>query len=161
MDQQVESDEELSASSPPDRDSDRPLRPTRKREWRVFGFFKKHYVSVVAWASVTVLVVISYLTGFDREITAGLVLVIGLATQIFGNFFNYLMSLVGLIPVVGPMIVKVVTLPFFFIINALSFIVAFFGLRMGEAKTVASSRLMATTLLIGIIIGYIIGRMVG
>jgi hypothetical protein len=105
-------------------------------------------------------VAISYLTGFDRRVTAGLVLVIGIATQIFGNFFNYLMSLVGLIPVVGPMIVKVVTLPFFFIINALSFIIAFFGLRMGEAKTVASSRLMATTLLIGIIIGYIIGRMV-
>ena len=59
------------------------------------------------------------------------------------------------------MVVKVITIPFFLIINAVSFIVAFFGLRRGEAKAVASSRLVVTTLLTGIVIGYIIGRLVG
>ena len=160
MNHPIETEQDI--SSPETRDLEGTSRPAppRGRIGKVLGFFKRHYIAFIAWSSVVIIVGISYYTGFDKQITAGLIILVGLVTQIFSNFFNYLMGFVGMVPVIGPMIVKIVTLPFFLIINAVSFIVAFFGLRRGEIKAVASSRLVVTTLLIGIVIGYIIGRVV-
>ena len=157
----VKTDEE-STSSPETYDLDKPSLPATPRLLeRVLGFFKRHYLAFTAWSSVAIMVGVSYYTGFDKQITAGIIIIVGLITQIFGNLLNSFLGFLGMIPLIGPMVVKVITLPFFLIINAVSFIVAFFGLRRGEAKAVASSRLVVTTLLTGIVIGYIIGRLVG
>jgi hypothetical protein len=92
--------------------------------------------------------------GLDKNLIGGIVLVFGLITKAFVG----LIGIVSLIPIVGPLIAQVLALPLFWLINALGYIVSIIAIKKGYSKDVLNYRVLTIVMLMGIIIGYILGK---
>ena len=126
------------------------LRP-RFRLWVTL----KPYTRVsLLWAIIISMVALGIWLGIDKKLIGAVVAVFGIATQAFSS----LLVLLGAIPVAGPLIVKVFTLPFFWILNGLGYFLSLFAIRRGYSKDVISYRLMTIVFLFGILCGFIMGK---
>ena len=76
------------------------------------------------------------------------------------NAFIGLTALVGLVPVIGPLIVKVITIPFFWLINSLGYFTSAYAIKKGYGRDIMSHRLITIVLLTGIVLGYILGHLI-
>ena len=80
--------------------------------------------------------------------------------SIFTEVFVGLGVLIGTIPFFGPFVVKVISIPIFWVLNALGYIISAVAIKKGYSTELAKSRVITLALLIGIIIGYITGHIV-
>ena len=94
--------------------------------------------------------------GINQRIVVFITLVLGIFTQIFTG----ITSLIALIPFFGPFILKVISIPIFYILNALGWIVSGVAIKKGYVNELSKSRTVTLALLIGIIIGYILGNLI-
>ena len=76
------------------------------------------------------------------------------------NVFVGLATLVGLVTVIGPLIVKVFTIPFFWLLNGMGYFTSAYAIKKGYGRDIISHRLITIVLLIGIVLGYILGHLV-
>ena len=76
------------------------------------------------------------------------------------NVFFGLTSLIGLVPVIGPLIVKIFTIPFFWLLNGMGYFTSAYAIKKGYGRDIMSHRLITIVLLIGIIAGYILGHLI-
>ncbi len=111
---------------------------------------------VVVWLVIGGFIAVAFVTGLDKRIAALAILVFGLLTQAFAG----LLGLVALVPVVGPLLVKAITLPFFLLVNGLGYLITLLVVRRGGKRDVVKSRILVSSFLIGILVGYIVGRLV-
>ena len=118
-------------------------------------FFGKNRKVIAVLAILMLFVAISQRFGFDKKIVVFVVILFGFITQLF----SVVASWIALIPVIGPPAAHIISLPFFFIVNALAYLVTLLALRKGYTKDVAGSKILVTALLIGIIIGFALGRL--
>ncbi len=121
---------------------------------KVKDFWNAYRKFILIWLVIVLFIIISISLGFDKKIIALVVILTGFLTQAFSG----LIGMIGTIPAIGPMIVKIVTLPFFLLLNALAYLFTFFALRMGLKRDIVRARIISTALLIGIVIGFILGR---
>ena len=119
-------------------------------------YLKKNKYHLLIWTILFSSMVIAITYGVDEKFVVFITLILGLFTQIFSGFG----ALVTAIPLVGPIIIKVFTIPFFWVLNALGYFVSVIAIKKGYKKEVASSRVLTIALLIGIIVGYILGHIV-
>ena len=68
--------------------------------------------------------------GIDKKIVVFVTLLFGVFTQLFTG----LGALIALIPLIGPLIIKVVTIPGFFLLNALGTVVSGIAIKKGYIK---------------------------
>ena len=94
--------------------------------------------------------------GINQRIVVFITLVLGIFTQIFTG----ITSLIALIPFFGPFILKVISIPIFYILNAVGWIVSGIAIKKGYVNELSKSRTVTLALLIGIIIGYILGNLI-
>ena len=94
--------------------------------------------------------------GVNQRIVVLITLVLGIFTQIFSG----ITSLIALIPFFGPFIIKVISIPIFYILNAVGWVVSGIAIKKGYAIELSKSRTVTLALLIGIIIGYILGNFI-
>tara|TARA_B110000438_G_scaffold303431_1_gene364865 strand:- start:2673 stop:3071 length:399 start_codon:yes stop_codon:yes gene_type:complete len=80
--------------------------------------------------------------------------------SIFTEVFVGLGVLIGTIPFLGPFIVKIISIPVFWVLNAMGYIISAIAIKKGYTTELAKSRVITLALLIGIIIGYITGHLV-
>ena len=116
---------------------------------------KKNWKIIFVLLVLLLFIVVAQRIGLDKKITVFIVLILGYMTQLF----TVLVGLIAVIPVIGPPIAAIISLPLIFIVNAIAYMVTFFSLRKGYAKDVLGSRVLVTTLLVGIIIGYALGKL--
>ena len=76
------------------------------------------------------------------------------------NIFVGLTTLIGLIPVIGPLIVKVFTIPFFWLLNGMGYFTSAYAIKKGYGRDIFNHRLITIVLLTGIVMGYILGHLV-
>ena len=86
--------------------------------------------------------------------------IITLLLGYFTNVFVGLTTLVGLVPVIGPLIVKVFTIPFFWLLNGIGYFTSAYAIKKGYGSDIISHRLITLVLLTGIILGYILGHLI-
>ena len=111
---------------------------------------------IVIWVIAGGLIFAASYYGIDKKLIVFTAFIIGVFTEIFAGIG----VLVAAIPVVGPMIVKIVSIPIFWILNALGTLVSGIAIKKGYATELAKGRIMTLALLIGMIIGYIIGNLI-
>ncbi len=121
---------------------------------RMKTFWVAYRKFILIWLIIALFTIVSITLGFDKKIIALVVLLVGFLTQAFGG----LVGMIGAIPTIGPMIVKIVTLPFFLLLNAFAYLFTFFALRMGLKRDIVRARIIVTAFLVGIVIGFILGR---
>ena len=111
---------------------------------------------IVIWMIAGGLIFAASYYGIDKKLIVFTAFIIGVFTEIFAGIG----ILVAAIPVVGPMIIKIVSVPIFWILNALGTLVSGIAIKKGYATELAKGRIMTLALLIGMIIGYIIGNLI-
>lgn len=119
-------------------------------------FFLAFWKTIVVWIIIGVIISVGIHYNVDQTIIGGVVIVFGLITQAFVG----LISIIALVPLVGPIIAKILALPIFWLINALGYFASVVAIKKGYSKDVINYRILTIVLLIGIVIGYIIGKLV-
>ena len=119
-------------------------------------FFKQRWKHILAWALILVIIIIALKMEVDGKIVVFVTLILGFFTQIFAGFG----ALIAMVPWVGPFIIKVFTIPFFWLLNAMGYFVSIIAIKKGYSKQLTRSRVLTVALLFGIIIGYILGHII-
>jgi len=119
-------------------------------------FLNTYGKQIVIWSVITAVIAIALKMGMDQKAVVFGTIVIGVFTQAFAG----LAALIATIPLIGPFIIKVLAIPFFWILNALGYFVGAVAIKKGYRSEFTKSRILTLALLIGIIIGYIIGHLI-
>jgi len=122
--------------------------------WRTF--FYPHRRNLIVWVIIAAFIVVGWGLDLNRELLAAVILVGGLFTQAFA----FVLSLVGAIPVFGPVVVSVLTWPVLFIIKGVTFIMTYFAIRRGYGRDIIRANVLASTFFIGIILGFVLGKVI-
>ena len=119
----------------------------------VFDVLKK---KIFSWLLAVFLFTIAYYYGIDKKVILFFAFVLSVFTEIFVG----LGLIIAVIPFFGPFLIKIISIPIFWILNALGYIVSAIAIKKGYATELAKSRMITLAMLIGIIIGYITGNIV-
>ncbi len=124
-----------------------PKDPSHRKKW-----FRNRFIVlfIAVFAAVT-----AVLLGVDKPLIATVLVVFGLISQLFTG----LVALIGLIPVVGPILVWALSLPFIWIMNGLGYVFTIKFTAEGKGREVLNWRTVTVVFLTGIVIGIIIGRL--
>ena len=92
--------------------------------------------------------------GLDKRVVASGAVVYGILT----SAFTWLVGAIGLIPIIGPLIVKVLSIGVIWLLNAIGYLVSYIAIKRGYSKDVLTYRGLTIALITGIVIGYIVGH---
>ena len=120
------------------------------------SFIKRYKFHIFLWVLIGVAVAVALQYGVDEKIVVFSTLILGIFTQVFAG----LGALIAMIPIIGPILIKVVTIPFFWMINALGHGVSIVAIKKGYSNELVKSRVLTIALLIGIVLGYIMGNLI-
>ncbi len=124
-----------------------------KRVWDFLYTFRK---IILIWVFLTAFVAIGIALGLDKKAVAFLAIILGILSQAFIGLIN----LIALIPVVGPLIAKVLALPIYWILNSLGYFVSVVAIKKGYKKEVLNYRVLTMVFLVGLAVGFVIGQLV-
>ena len=92
----------------------------------------------------------------EPAVIVGSVVVVGLIT----NAFAWLLGIVALVPLIGPLIVKILSIGFIWLLNAVGYLVSFIAIKRGYSQDVLTYRGLTIAVIIGIVIGYVLGKLI-
>ena len=119
-------------------------------------FIKSNPKTILTLSGIGILVYLMLTFNLDVRAIAIITLLLGYITNIFVG----LTTLVGLVPIIGPLIVKVFTIPFFWLLNGMGYFTSAYEIKKGHGRDIVSHRLITITLLTGIVLGYILGHLI-
>ena len=113
--------------------------------------------------AITVLIMISVFYGLtyfgvDKILSTAIVALLGIFMEVARQVFSQAIFIIQSIPYIGPIVAKVIVWPFFITINAVAYLVALTLIRIKGYKQVANARVLTTVFLVGILVGFILGR---
>ena len=120
------------------------------------AIIKRYKFHIFLWVLIGVAVAVALQYGVDEKIVVFSTLVLGIFTQVFAG----LGALIAMVPIIGPILIKVVTIPFFWMINAVGHGVSIVAIKKGYTNELVKSRVLTIALLIGIVLGYIMGNLI-
>lgn len=121
--------------------------------WRFILSFRKLFL---IWLAIIVFVVIGITLGLDSKVVTFIAILFGLISQAFIGLIN----IIALIPVVGPLVAKVLALPIYWVLNALGYFVSVIAIKKGFSKEVLNYRVLTIVFLVGIVVGFIMGKLI-
>ena len=119
-------------------------------------FFKQYKFHLVIWLLIASGIILALQYGIDQKLVVFSTVILGIFTQVFAG----LGALIAMVPIIGPFLVKIITIPFFWLINALGHGVSIVAIRKGYSKELVKSRVLTVAILVGIVIGYIMGNLI-
>jgi len=111
---------------------------------------------VPIWGIIAAFIWLGLHFDIDRQIIAAGVFLIGLLS----NAFAWMLGILTIIPIIGPLIVKILSLGFIWLLNAVGYLVSYVAIRRGYSKDVLTYRGVTVALIVGIVIGYITGKLI-
>jgi len=118
-------------------------------------YYKQHKLLIFIFLASILLIYLSFRFGINKPVTALIVILFGVFSQLFAE----MLAIIALIPIAGPVIVKVISIPVIILLNGIGYIVTFFAFKKGYKMEVAKSKLFTTALLIGVMFGYLLGKL--
>ena len=119
-------------------------------------FFKQYKFHLVLWLLIASGIILALQYGIDQKFVVFSTVILGIFTQVFAG----LGALIAMVPIIGPFLVKIITIPFFWLINALGHGVSIVAIKKGYSKELVKSRVLTIAILVGIVIGYIMGNLI-
>lgn len=119
-------------------------------------FFLAFWKTITVWIAIGIFIAVAVHYKVDNTVIGGAVVVVGIITQAFVGLLN----IIGLVPLVGPIVAKILALPFFWLINALGYFVSIVAIKRGYSKDVVNYRILTVVLLVGIVLGYVLGKVI-
>ena len=121
-----------------------------------FGKFnwKDWRIMLPIFLILAVLVYVGYHYNIDHKVILGSTVLIGLLS----GAFAWLVGIIGLIPTIGPILVKILSIGFIWLLNAVGYLISYIAIKRGYSKDVLAYRGLTIALIVGIVIGYIIAQ---
>jgi hypothetical protein len=121
-----------------------------------FGKFnwKDWRVMLPVFLILAALIYVGYHYQIDHKVILGSTILIGLLS----GAFAWLVGVVGLIPFIGPLLVKILGIGFIWLLNAVGYVISYIAIKRGYSKDVLTYRGLTIALIVGIVIGYIIAQ---
>ncbi|ODU26816.1 MAG: hypothetical protein ABS93_03675 [Thiobacillus sp. SCN 62-729] len=116
-----------------------PGEPSARLPW-----WRNWKVMLPLWCAIGGLVWLGLYFNVDRGVIAASVVAVGLIS----NAFVWLLGVIALVPVIGPVIVKILSIGFIWLLN-----------RRGYSKDVLTYRGLTIAVIIGIVIGFVLGKL--
>jgi len=123
---------------------------------KIKQFLTNYRVAILAWLLIVLLIEAGLYYRVDKSVVALAVLSVGVVGQAFGALVVW----IGFIPLVGPMVAHVLSLPFLWLLNGVGYLVSILAIRRGYSKDVLNYRIITITLMFGITFGYVLGKLV-
>jgi hypothetical protein len=136
-----------------------PETPESTRAARLRGHLRENLIQVLFWVVLVAFVAVGVRLHWKGSVIAAGAVLWGILTHIFGVVFGLLLGWVGAFPIAGPIIVKALTWPLFLLINGAAFFTSLIGVNIGKGRQVLDARIVATILMTGVLIGFILGRL--
>lgn len=93
--------------------------------------------------------------GWHAEaVTTGAVLVATVS-----HVFAWILGIITLVPIIGPILVKVLSLSIIWLLNAIGYLVSYIAIKRGYSQDVLTYRAVTIALITGIVIGFVIGSL--
>ena len=115
---------------------------------------------IVLWILLFTMIYLAFSYGKQYGINERIIILATLVLGVFTQIFTGITSLIAIIPFFGPFILKVVSIPIFYFLNALGWVVSAIAIKKGYVNELSRSRNVTFALLVGIIIGYILGNII-
>tara|TARA_B100001093_G_C26663557_1_gene942972 strand:- start:383 stop:781 length:399 start_codon:yes stop_codon:yes gene_type:complete len=125
-----------------------------------FTLVSKLKWKILVWIILMIALTLAFFYGHQYGINQRIIILITLALGTFTQIFSGITSLIALIPFFGPFILKVISIPIFYILNAMGWVVSAVAIKKGYVNELSKSRTITLALLVGIIIGYILGNII-
>ena len=110
---------------------------------------------IVLWIFLFTMIYVAFSNGKQYGINERIIILATLVLGVFTQIFTGITSLIAVIPFFGPFILKVISIPIFYILNALGWVVSAVAIKKGYANELSKSRTLTLALLVGTTIGYI------
>ncbi|RKY55780.1 MAG: hypothetical protein DRP89_02600 [Candidatus Neomarinimicrobiota bacterium] len=123
---------------------------------KIFSFFRRFWKVIVIWIAILIFIELGLRFGLDKKIIAVLAIVFG----ILSHAFSGLMTIIALVPIIGPLIVRVLSLPVFWLLNAIGYYVSVIAIKKGYSKNVINYRIITIIFLVGFTFGYLIAKLI-
>lgn len=124
------------------------IKPPKRGTWKIM---------LPILALLIIIGVLAYHYHWDTKTTTAGAVLVGLYSGLVG----WLLGMITLIPFIGPILVKILTMSFIWLLNAVGYLVSYIAIKRGYSKDVISYRSVTIALLVGVVIGYVIGSMLG
>ena len=115
---------------------------------------------IVLWILLFTMIYLAFSYGKQYGINQRIIILATLVLGVFTQIFTGITTLIAMIPLFGPFILKVVSIPIFYFLNALGWVVSAIAIKKGYVNELSRSRTVTFALLVGIIIGYILGNII-
>ena len=115
---------------------------------------------IILWILLFTIIYLAFSYGKQYGVNERIIILTTLVLGVFTQIFTGITSLIAIIPFFGPFILKVVTIPVFYFLNALGWVVSAIAIKKGYVNELSRSRTVTFALLVGIIIGYILGNII-
>ena len=115
---------------------------------------------ILVWIILVMALSLAFFYGKQYGINQRIIILITLVLGTFTQIFSGITSLIALIPFFGPFVLKVISIPIFYILNAMGWVVSAVAIKKGYVNELSKSRTITLALLVGIIIGYILGNII-
>ena len=122
---------------------------------RIKTFLKNYENALIAWIIIAWVIAMGIYYSWDEAVLGAVIILVG----ILGQAFAALGVWVGLVPIVGPLVVKALSIPLIWLLNGIGYIASIIAIKRGYTKEILNTRIMAIMVLIGITIGYILGKL--
>jgi len=116
----------------------------------------EYWITFVFLIAAGVFIYVGLRYEWDKEIMAGLLVLFGIISHAFAG----VVGLVALIPFIGPLIIKVLSIPVFWLLNAGGYFVSILFVKKGFGSSVVQGRVLTIVLLVGVVIGFILGKII-
>lgn len=123
---------------------------------RILHYIKDHPKFTAAWIIVVFSILLMLHFGVDKKLVTLVTILIAWLT----NAFIGIGAFISLVPIIGPIIVKLFTIPFFWLMNGAGYFTSAYAIKKGYKRNLITHRLLTLLLLVGIIIGYILGHLI-
>ena len=121
------------------------------------------HISTMDFLLVILLIVLVYYvfqyTDIDKVLITAVIALVGIGIELFSHIFTYMLALVQSIPYIGPLIAKIITWPIFVTLNVMAYFVTLIVIRFKGIAMVKDARILTTIFLIGLLLGFILGRL--
>ena len=114
-------------------------------------------IAVIILIMISVFYGLTYF-GVDKILSTAIVALLGIFMEVARQVFSQAIFIIQSIPYIGPIVAKVIVWPFFITINGVAYLVALTLIRVKGYKQVANARVLTTVFLVGILVGFILGR---
>ena len=115
---------------------------------------------IILWILLFTNIYLAFTYGNQYGINERIIILATLVLGVFTQIFTGITSLIAIIPFFGPFILKVISIPIFYFLNALGWVISAIAIKKGYVNELSKGRTVTFALLVGIIIGYILGNII-